>query len=110
MALQGFAVTKSAVEWSSKCFLQCILQVLGYFSKHNPVYVEWLDDSACNILFRDEFTAKRAIFSMGKPLPPEDIPEGQGAPSRFLGLICESDDSQRSFHCCGPRCSASDMP
>lgn len=27
----------------------------------------------------DEFTAKRAIFGLGKPLPPEDIPEGQGA-------------------------------
>lgn len=54
-------------------------QVLSYFGEYSPVYVEWLDDSSCNILFRDEFTAKRAIFSAGKPLPPEDIPEGQGA-------------------------------
>jgi hypothetical protein len=29
--------------------------------------------------FADEFTAKRAIFGLGKPLPPDDIPEGQGA-------------------------------
>lgn len=52
-------------------------EVLSYFREYSPVYCEWLDDSSCNILFRDEFTAKRAIFGMGKPLPPEDIPEGQ---------------------------------
>ena len=94
----------------------CCLQVLSYFREYHPAYVEWLDDSSCNILFRgeaaqllknfslsaacntdddttlkrlmvhaamflvaDEFTAKRSIFGLGKPLPPEDIPEGQGA-------------------------------
>ena len=41
------------------------------------MYVEWLEDSSCNVLF-DQFTAKRAIFGMGKPLPPEDVPAGQG--------------------------------
>lgn len=64
--------------WSGAVVL---LQVLSYFREYSPVYCEWLDDSSCNILFRDEFTAKRAIFGMGKPLPPEDIPEGQGTQS-----------------------------
>lgn len=55
-------------------------QVLSYFGEFQPVFVEWLDDSSCNVLFGDAFTAKRAIFSLGKPLPPEDVPVGQGAP------------------------------
>mmetsp|Transcript_8241 Transcript_8241/g.24586 ORF Transcript_8241/g.24586 Transcript_8241/m.24586 type:complete len:457 (+) Transcript_8241:321-1691(+) len=52
-------------------------EVLSYFGEYQPVYVEWLDDSSCNVLFGDAFTAKRAIFALGKPLPPEDIPVGQ---------------------------------
>lgn len=56
-----------------------VAQVLSYFGEYQPVYVEWLDDSSCNVLFGDAFTAKRAIFALGKPLPPEDIPVGQGA-------------------------------
>jgi hypothetical protein len=30
----------------------CCLQVLSYFREYHPAYVEWLDDSSCNILFR----------------------------------------------------------
>lgn len=30
------------------------LQVLSYFREYHPAYVEWLDDSSCNILFRGE--------------------------------------------------------
>lgn len=52
-------------------------EVLMYFTEFSPVFVEWLDDSSCNVLFGDEYTAKHAIFTIGKPLPPEDIPEGQ---------------------------------
>ena len=32
----------------------CCLQVLSYFREYHPAYVEWLDDSSCNILFRGE--------------------------------------------------------
>jgi hypothetical protein len=48
--------------------------------------VEWINDSSCNVLFADQQAAKRAVFGMGKPLPPEDIPEGQSAsmPCRWL--------------------------
>lgn len=52
-------------------------EVLSYFTEFSPVFVEWLNDSSCNVLFSDEYTAKRAIFILGKPLPPEDIPAGQ---------------------------------
>ena len=41
--------------------------------------MEWINDSCCNVLFADQQAAKRAVFGMGKPLPPEDIPEGQSA-------------------------------
>ena len=61
-------------------------QVLSYFGAYEPVWVEWLNDSSCNVLFADQFTAKRAIFGLGKPLPPEDVPAGQGAPLSTLLL------------------------
>ena len=33
--------------------------------------IEWLNDSACNAVFRDAATAARALVSLGIPLPPE---------------------------------------
>lgn len=48
-------------------------------AEYGPTFVEWINDSSCNVLFADPHTAKRAIFGLGKPLPPADIPEGQGA-------------------------------
>ncbi|KAG7671833.1 hypothetical protein KSW81_004719 [Nannochloris sp. 'desiccata'] len=50
--------------------------VLKYFKDYGPTYVEWLNDSSANVLFKDGPTAKRAIAGLGKPLPPEDLPEG----------------------------------
>ena len=44
---------------------------------YGPTFVEWINDSSCNVLFADQQAAKRAVFGMGAPLPPEDIPEGQ---------------------------------
>ena len=46
--------------------------------------MEWINDSSCNVLFADQQAAKRAVFGMGKPLPPEDIPEGQSVSLSFL--------------------------
>ena len=45
---------------------------LSYFGDYGPTFVEWIDDSSCNILFEDECTAKRALIGRGKPLPPEN--------------------------------------
>ncbi|KAK9807015.1 hypothetical protein WJX72_010790 [[Myrmecia] bisecta] len=50
---------------------------LKYFGDYGPTYVEWINDSSCNVLFEDAYTAKRAIVGRGRPLPPEDVPMGQ---------------------------------
>lgn len=40
--------------------------------------LQWINDSCCNVLFRDAATAKRAVVGLGKPLPPEEMPDLQG--------------------------------
>ncbi|CAK0784914.1 hypothetical protein CVIRNUC_008119 [Coccomyxa viridis] len=45
---------------------------LAYFGDYGPTFVEWIDDSSCNVLFEDEFTTKRALIGRGKPLPPDN--------------------------------------
>ncbi|KAK9839814.1 hypothetical protein WJX81_003513 [Elliptochloris bilobata] len=45
---------------------------LGYFGDYGPTFVEWLDDSSCNVLFEDAGSAKRAIAGRGRPLPPDN--------------------------------------
>lgn len=44
--------------------------VLSYWKDHGPTFVEWLNDSACNVLFADEYACKRAMVYRGHPLPP----------------------------------------
>ncbi|KAF9171774.1 hypothetical protein BGX21_009806 [Mortierella sp. AD011] len=36
--------------------------VLSYFDAYGPSHVEWIDDSSCNIVFPDQFSAKRALY------------------------------------------------
>ncbi|GLC70763.1 hypothetical protein PLESTF_001030700 [Pleodorina starrii] len=48
-------------------------EVLSYFSEYGPVFVEWLDDSSCNVVFGDSNGAKRALVGKGSPLPPEVV-------------------------------------
>ncbi|KAF9977595.1 hypothetical protein BGZ73_005578, partial [Actinomortierella ambigua] len=38
--------------------------VLKYFEDFGPSHVEWIDDASCNIVFKEYFTAKRALFNM----------------------------------------------
>ena len=52
----------------------------------------------------DEFTAKRAIFGLGKPLPPEDIPEGQGA--LLSPVACSPSVRCTESTLLGPACGA----
>ena len=47
-------------------------ECLSYFGDYGPTFVEWIDDSSCNVLFEDEFTTKRALIGRGKPLPPDN--------------------------------------
>lgn len=53
-------------------------EVLQYFSEYSPQNVEWIDDSSCNVIFLDEYTAKRAIVSLGQPFKAGEAPELQG--------------------------------
>lgn len=45
--------------------------VLEYFVGYGPSYVEWINDSACTVVFQDPFTAGRALVSLGQELPPQ---------------------------------------
>ena len=36
--------------------------VLQYFEVYGPSHVEWIDDSSCNVIFKDNFSAKRALY------------------------------------------------
>lgn len=60
-------------------------ECLAYFGDYGPTFVEWIDDSSCNILFEDEFTAKRALIGHGKPLPPDNsAPDTAGVVQTLL--------------------------
>lgn len=52
--------------------------ILRYFTDYGPTFVEWLNDSSCNVVFRDDGTAKRALAGLGRPLPADQavVPEG----------------------------------
>eukprot|EP00127_Corallochytrium_limacisporum_P006793 Clim_evm8s236 gene=Clim_evmTU8s236 len=38
--------------------------VLGYFEEFGPAYVEWINDSSCNVVWDDDYSAKRAIAAI----------------------------------------------
>jgi len=42
--------------------------IMKYFSAYMPQYVEWINDSSCNVVFADDSTAKRVLVGLGKPL------------------------------------------
>ena len=66
--------------------------LLDYFADYGPTFVEWINDSAANVLFEDAPTAKRAIAGRGKPLPSEDLPEGIDPQSAIDLLWHKGDD------------------
>ncbi|KAF9307140.1 hypothetical protein BGZ74_010631 [Mortierella antarctica] len=37
--------------------------VLKYFEAYGPSHVEWIDDSSCNVVFKDNYSAKRALYN-----------------------------------------------
>ena len=45
---------------------------LSYFEDFGPIFVEWINDSSCNVLFADPPSAKRAMVGRGRPLPPTE--------------------------------------
>jgi Nuclear cap-binding protein subunit 3 len=56
--------------------------LLAFFSTYGPTYVEWIDDSSCNVLFPDEFTVKRLLVQIGEALAAEEVDEVEGAQRR----------------------------
>jgi hypothetical protein len=55
--------------------------LLNFFSVYGPTFVEWINDSSCNVLFPDEFTVKRLLVQLGEALSAEDVAKVEGAPS-----------------------------
>jgi hypothetical protein len=33
---------------------------MAYFAEYGPVFVEWINDTSCNVVFADEHTARRS--------------------------------------------------
>lgn len=38
--------------------------IFAFFKQYPPGYIEWLDDSSCNVVWLDEVTAARALLNM----------------------------------------------
>ena len=55
-------------------------EILGYFTSFGPKYVEWIDDSSCNVVFADTTNATRAHVNRGKALDEEDGSVATGLP------------------------------
>jgi hypothetical protein len=55
--------------------------ILRYFADYGPTYIEWLDDSSCNVLFPDEFTVKRVLVQMSEIVPDAQMQEAGGVAS-----------------------------
>lgn len=53
--------------------------ILAHFNAYGASYVEWLNDSSCNVCFPDQFTVKRIIVQMGEALTDEERSEAGGA-------------------------------
>lgn len=43
-------------------------EILRLFRDYGPTYVEWIDDSSCNVLFADGPSAQRALAGVGQPV------------------------------------------
>jgi hypothetical protein len=52
--------------------------LLNFFQTYGPKFVEWINDSSCNILFADEFTVKRLLVQLGEVLTPKDVSQIEG--------------------------------
>jgi len=52
---------------------------MGYWRDYAPVFCEWINDSSCNIVFADAFSARRALAGLGTPMASEMEEEGEAA-------------------------------
>lgn len=58
---------------------------LQFFTDFAPVSVEWLNDTACNVVFRDGKSAMKAIQALGTSVTPEEGPDGLGLTEAVVG-------------------------
>lgn len=61
---------------------------LAYFRGYGPSFVEWINDSSCNVVFEDAFSAKRALLALGSPeqgASPASPPHPQAAAPWYKG-------------------------
>jgi len=63
----------------------------GYFAEYGPVFVEWINDSSCNVVFADEHSARRAIRMKGTAMGAEANPDEKGA-------LMEGSDPEMQWH------------
>lgn len=52
--------------------------ILAHFSAYNPTFVEWINDSSCNVCFPDEFAVKRVIIQLGEALTAQETTDSGG--------------------------------
>lgn len=45
--------------------------IFGFFKQYPPGYIEWLDDTSCNVVWLDEVTAARALLNLST-IPTDD--------------------------------------
>lgn len=66
-------------------------QILSHFKEYGPAWVEWLNDSSCNIAFEDAFSVRRVLKVMAvdgdgnEPLDKMGDEEGDGVSSAVAG-------------------------
>ena len=49
--------------------------ILWYFRHFNPTHIEWIDDSSCNVVWTDDISAARALYSLSSELQDEEQKE-----------------------------------
>ena len=49
-------------------------ECMGYFHEYGPVFVEWINDSSCNVVFNDEHTAGAPYDGRAPPRAPRPTP------------------------------------
>jgi len=45
--------------------------ILRLFDGYGPSHIEWINDTACNVVFADEFSARRALLGLSTPIESE---------------------------------------
>eukprot|EP00177_Eucheuma_denticulatum_P006255 GFKZ01011401.1.p1 GENE.GFKZ01011401.1~~GFKZ01011401.1.p1 ORF type:complete len:381 (-),score=66.85 GFKZ01011401.1:452-1486(-) len=60
--------------------------LMRYFREYGPAWVEWLNDSSCNVVFEDDFTVRRALRGVSvEDGTPEDVSGAANGASAELG-------------------------